>query len=62
MTEERKVELEALRKKAYADRENPILAVREEAPKLGAGEVRQSSLVKPNFVPELLHVRPEKRA
>jgi len=61
MTEERKAELEALRKQVYDARGLPIPAVRgENTPKAAAGEGKQAE-VQPELIPEHVHVGHDKR-
>jgi hypothetical protein len=61
MTEERKAELEALRKQVYDARGLPIPAVRgENMSKAAAGEGKQAE-VRPELIPEHVHVGHDKR-
>lgn len=61
MTEEREAELEALRRQVYDARELPIPAVRAaKKDQAAAGEGKQAE-VRPELIPEPVHVGHDKR-
>lgn len=60
MTEEREAELEALRREVYDARELPIPAVRAAKKTKAAAEGNETE-VRPELIPEPVHVRNDKR-